>query len=80
MIYVCVHAKSLQLCLTLCDSMDCSWPDSSVHGILQARTLEWVVISFSRASSLTQGSNPQLLHLLQDGFFTRVPPKVYGKR
>ena len=36
-----------QLCPTLCDSMDCSLPGSSVHGILQARALEWVAISFS---------------------------------
>ena len=36
---------------TLCDPVDCSPPDSSVHGILQARKLEWVAISFSRASS-----------------------------
>ena len=34
-----------------CDPMDCSLPDSSVHGILQARILEWVAISFSRGSS-----------------------------
>ena len=40
-------AKSLQLCPTLCDPMDCSLPGFSVHGILQARTLEWVAISFS---------------------------------
>ena len=39
------------LVLTLCDPMDCSPPGSSVHGILQARTLEWVAISFSRRSS-----------------------------
>ena len=43
--------KSLQLCLTLCNPMDCSPPDSSVHGILQARILEWVAIFFSRGSS-----------------------------
>ena len=36
----CVHAKSIQLCPTLCDSMDHSPPGSSVHGILQARILE----------------------------------------
>ena len=36
------HAKSLQLCLTLCDPMDGSPPGSSIHGILQARILEWV--------------------------------------
>ena len=40
-----------QSCLTLCDPMDCSLPDSSVHGIFQARVLEWVAISFSRKSS-----------------------------
>ena len=39
------------LCVRLCDPMDCSPPASSVHGILQARTLEWVAISFSRESS-----------------------------
>ena len=44
-------AKSLQSCLTLCRPIDSSLPGSSVHGILQARILEWVVISFSRASS-----------------------------
>ena len=37
--------------LTLCDPIDCSPPSSSVHGILQARILEWVAISFSRGSS-----------------------------
>ena len=40
-----------QLCLSLCDSMDCSLPGSSVHGILQARILEWVAILFSKVSS-----------------------------
>ena len=40
-------AKSLQWCLTLCDPMDCSLPSFSIHGILQARPLEWVAISFS---------------------------------
>ena len=41
-------AKSLQSCPTLCDPMDCSLPGFSIHGILQARTLEWVAISFPR--------------------------------
>ena len=44
-------AKSLQSCLTLCDPMDCSPPGSSVHGILQARILEWVAMPSSRGSS-----------------------------
>ena len=43
-------AESLQSCLTLCDPIDCSSPGSAVPGILQARTLEWVAISFSNAS------------------------------
>ena len=43
-------AKSLQSCLTLCDPMDYSSPDFSVHGILQARILEWAAISSSRVS------------------------------
>ena len=42
-------AKSLQSCPTLCDPMGCSLPGSPVPGILQARTLEWVAISFSNA-------------------------------
>ena len=42
-------AKSLQSCPTLCDPMDCSLPGFSVHGILQARTQEWVATSFSNA-------------------------------
>ena len=49
--YACMHVKSLQSCVTLCDPMDCSPPGSSVHGILQARILEWFPISFSRGSS-----------------------------
>ena len=55
---VCSGAK---LCLTLCNPMDCSPPGSSVHGFLQARILEWVTISSSRASFPTQGSSPHLL-------------------
>ena len=42
-----VKVSAAQLCLTLCDPMDCSPPGSSVHGILQTRMLEWVAISFS---------------------------------
>ena len=42
-------AKSLQSCPTLCDPIDSSPPGSSVHGVLQARTLEWVAISSSNA-------------------------------
>ena len=45
------ESEVAQLCLTLCDPMDCSLLDSSVHGIFQTRVLEWVAISFSRGSS-----------------------------
>ena len=48
---VCACAKSLQPCPMLCDPIDYSLPGSSAHGILQARILEWVVISSSRGSS-----------------------------
>ena len=50
-IKVCVLAKSLHSCLTLCDPMDHSPPGFSVHGILQARLVEWVAMPFSRGSS-----------------------------
>ena len=45
------ESESVQLCPTLCDPMDCSPPGSFVHGILQARILEWDAIPFSRVSS-----------------------------
>ena len=47
--YMC--AKWLQLCLTLCHPMDCSLPESSVHGIFQARIMKWVAMTSSRRSS-----------------------------
>ena len=49
--HMCLLVKSLQSCVTLCDPMDHSPPGSSVHGVLQARTLEWVAMPFSRGSS-----------------------------
>ena len=48
---VCVCILVAQSCPTVCDSMDCSPPGSPVHGILQARILEWVAISFCKWSS-----------------------------
>ena len=64
-------AKSLQLCPTLCDPMDYSPPGSSVHGILQARLLEWVAMPSSRRSS-QPGTEPRALKspALTGGFFT----------
>ena len=55
----CMPAQLIQPCVTLCDLMDCSPPGSSVHGILQARILEWVAMPFSRIF-LTQGLNSRL--------------------
>ena len=49
--HTCVCAKSLQLCLILCDPMDSNPPGSSVHGILQTIILEWVAMPSSRGSS-----------------------------
>ena len=50
-LHLCMHAKQLQSCPTLCDVMDYGPPGSSVHGISQARILEWVAMSSSRGSS-----------------------------
>ena len=49
LIHAAAAANLLQSCPTLCDPMDCSLPGFPIHGILQARTLEWVAISFSNA-------------------------------
>ena len=74
----CVNAKSLQYCLTLWDPTDCSLSDSSVHGILQARILEWVAMPFSRDLP-NPGIKPTSAasFALASGFFTTEPP---GKR
>ena len=56
-----VPANSLQSCSTLCDPMDCSPPGSSVHGILQARILEWAAISSCKRISQTQGLSAILM-------------------
>ena len=75
-----MHAKLLQSCPTLCDSMDCSPPGSSVHEILQARILEWVAMPFSRGSSpprdQTQSPALQADSLSSEQPGKRPPPKV----
>ena len=71
--YTCLHQSQLAgMCPTLCSPMDCSPPGSSVHGILQARLLEWVAIPFSRGILRTQGSDLCILTspALAGGFFT----------
>ena len=51
------ESEVAQSCLTLCDPMDCSLQGSSLHGILRARVLEWVAISFSRGSPQLRDRN-----------------------
>ena len=71
LLYSAAAAKSLQSCPTLCDPIDGSPPGSPVPGILQARTLEWVAISFSDAwkwkVKVKSLSRVQLLHNPMDG-------------
>ena len=69
-----------QSCPTLCDPTDCSPPDSSVHGILQARILEWVAISFSRGSSWLRDSTlhcRQILYCLSHQGSPLTPSLCY---
>ena len=66
-------AKIAQWCLTLCDLMRCSLPGSSVHGILQARILEWIAIPFSRGSSQPR-DGAQVSHIAGTFF-----PEIAGK-
>ena len=62
-----IRVKSLQSCLTLCDPMDCSPPGSFVHGILQARILEWVAAPSSGSSwSRIEHMSPVALALQAD--------------
>ena len=71
----CMHVKSLQSCLTLWDAMDCSLSGSCVHGILQARILEWVAFSSFRGFSWP-GMEPCLSYVLhwQVGSLPLAPP------
>ena len=64
--------KHTQSCPTLCNPMDCSPPGSSIHGILQARILEWVAIPFSRGSS--QFKDQTWVSCIVGRFFTSEPP------
>ena len=65
---VCVCVLVAQSCPTLCDPMGCSPPASSVHGILQARILEWIAIPFSRGSSRPRDQT--LVSFIAGRFFT----------
>ena len=63
--YACISSQS---CLTLYDPMDCSLPVPSVHGILQAKTLDWVAVSFSRVFS--QPTDQAWVSCIADRFST----------
>ena len=69
---VCCCCLLAKLCLILCNPMDCSPPDSSVHGILQARRLEWAAISFSKCSSWLRDRT--WVSCIAGGFFTTESP------
>ena len=72
-LFACVRAKSLQSCLTLCDLMDCSLPDSSVPGILQARILEWIAVPSSRGSSRSRDrTHVSYVSCIAGGFFKHL--------
>ena len=71
-----VHAKSFQLCPILCYTMDCSPPGSSLHGILQARILEWIVMLSSRGSSWPRDWTP--ISCIAGGFFTHWATSCEG--
>ena len=62
--------SGMQSCSTLCDPMDCSPSGSSVHGILQARILEWVVISSSRGASRSRDEPTPVISLALGGRFS----------
>ena len=69
------ESEFAQSCPTLCDPMDCSLPGSSIHGILQARILEWVAISSFRWSSQPRDQT-RVSHIscIAGRFFTTEPP------
>ena len=76
-VYTClyVHAKSFHSCPTLCNPMDCSLPGSSIHGVLEARILEWVAMpSLLQGLIPTQGSN---LHWKQGSLPLVSPGKAH---
>ena len=77
-------AKSLQSCLTLCDPIDGSSPGSPVPGILQARTLEWVAISFSNAwkwkAKVKSLSRARLLATSWTAAYQAPPPMGFSRQ
>ena len=67
--YVSCDSVKVKVLVTLCYPMDCSLPGSSVHGILQAKILDWVAMTFSRVSS-PLGIEPRFLALQADSLLS----------
>ena len=74
------YAKSLQLCPTLCDPLDSSPPGSPVPGILQARTLEWVAISFSNAWKWSRSVSVRLFVTPWTTAYQAPPPMGFSRQ
>ena len=75
---VAAAAKSLQLCLTLCDPIDGRPPGSSVPGILQARTLEWAAISFSNLPSQRNWNSASFVFMFVGHRYCSDQDKLFG--
>ena len=76
-----MKVKVAQLCLTLCNPMDCNPPGSSIHGILQARTWKWTACFLLQGIFPTEGVNQcplSLLHWQADSLPTAAPGKPHA--
>ena len=76
--HTCMCAKLLQSCPTLCDPMDCSLPGSFVHGIFQARVLEWVAIAFSTLGGYKYEYNTETQALVLMSLSVTVESRCLG--
>ena len=74
--FVTFESEVAQLCLTLCDPIDCSLPGSSVHGIFQTIVLEWIAISFSKGSSQPR-ARTQVSHIVDRRFTVWATYRIY---
>ena len=74
--YACLCGQSLQLCSAVCDPVDCNPPVSSVHGILQTRILQWVVMPSSRGFSQSRNwTHISWVSWIAGKFLTTEPPR-----
>ena len=75
----CMYAQPLQSCLALCNPRDCSPPGSSVHGILQARILEWVAMPFSPRNGMVLRYSQNFIKLqkTKESSFLEIQQSVF---